>query len=71
VLKEILAILTETLGEYAPSYDTVKNWAAQFKQGDFSTYVVTRPGRPKTVITPEIVDQIYKLILADQWPDFC
>ena len=35
--KEIHAILTETLGEYAPSYATVKNWVAQFKRGDFST----------------------------------
>ena len=35
--KEIHAILTETLGEHAPSYATVKNWVAQFKRGDFST----------------------------------
>ena len=35
--KEIHAILTETLGEHAPSYVTVKNWVAQFKRGDFST----------------------------------
>jgi len=34
-LKEIHAILTETLGEHAPSYATVKNWAAQFKRGVF------------------------------------
>jgi hypothetical protein len=27
--KEIHAILTETLGEHAPSYATVKNWVAQ------------------------------------------
>jgi hypothetical protein len=27
-LKEIHAILTETLGEHAPSYDTVKNLVA-------------------------------------------
>jgi len=33
--KEIHAILTKTLGEHAPSYATVKNWAAQFKCGDF------------------------------------
>jgi hypothetical protein len=26
-VKEIHAILTETLGEHAPSYATVKNWA--------------------------------------------
>ena len=37
VLKEIQAILTETLGEHAPLCATVKNWVAQFKQGDFST----------------------------------
>jgi len=30
-------ILTETLGEHAPSYSTIKNWVAQFKRGDFST----------------------------------
>jgi len=34
--KEIHAILTETLGEYAPSYATVKNWVVQFKHGVFS-----------------------------------
>ena len=27
-LKEIHTILTETLGEHAPSYATVKNWVA-------------------------------------------
>ena len=51
--KEIHAILTETLGEHAPSYATVKNWVAQFKRGDFSTYDAPRPGRHKTVIIPE------------------
>jgi len=38
---------------------------AQFKHGDFSTFIVPRPGRPKTVTTPEIIDQIYELILED------
>ena len=41
--KEIHAILTETLWEHAPSYATVKNWVAQFKRGDFSTYDAPRP----------------------------
>ena len=40
VLKEIHAILTETLGEHA----IVKNWVAQFKCGDFSTCLVPHPG---------------------------
>jgi len=65
VLKEIHAILKETLGEHAPSYATIKNWVAQFKHGDFSTCDASRLGRPKTVTTPEITDQIHELILAD------
>jgi transposase len=48
-------ILTETLGEYARSYATVKNLVAQFKHGDFSTCDAPRPGRPKPVTTTEII----------------
>jgi len=38
----------------------------QFKRGDFSACVAPRPGRPKTVTTPEIIDQIHELILEDR-----
>jgi len=65
VLQVIHAILTETLGEHAPSYATVKNWVAQFKHRDFSTCDVPHSGRPKTVTTPEIIDQIHEIILED------
>jgi len=58
--KEIHSILTE------PSYATVKNWVAPFKLGDFSTCDEPRPGRPKTVSTWEIIDQIHELILEDR-----
>ena len=64
--KEIHAILTETLGGYAPSYANVKNLVAQFKRGDFSIRDAPRPGRPKTVTTPEIIDKIHELILEDR-----
>jgi len=64
-LKEIHAILTETVGECPPSYATVKSWAPQFKRGDFFTCGAPRPGRPKTVTTPEIIDQIQEQILED------
>jgi len=64
--KEIPTILKETLEEHAPSYPTVKNWVAQFKRGDFSTCDVPRSGRPKTVATPKIIDQIHELILEDR-----
>jgi len=50
--KEIQAILTETLGKYAPSYATVKNRVAQFERGDFSTCDAPRRRRPKTVTSP-------------------
>jgi len=39
---------------------------AQFKSGDFSTCDALRPGRPKTVATPEIIDQNHELILEDR-----
>ena len=65
--KEIHAILTEILGEYAPSYATVKNWVAQFKLVDFSTCDESRPGRLKTVSIPAIIDQIHELILEARW----
>jgi len=63
--KEIYAILTETLGEHATSYATVKNWVVQFTRGDFSTCDAPRPGQPKAVTTPEVTDQIHELILED------
>ena len=63
--KEIHVILKVTLGEYAPSYSTVKNWVAHFKRGDFSTCDAPRPGRHKTVTTTEIIDQIHELVSED------
>ena len=65
---EIHAILIETLGEYASLYSTVKNLVVQVKRGDFSTCDAPRPGRPNTVTTPEIIDQIHELnlILEDR-----
>jgi len=39
---------------------------AQFKRGDFSTCDAPRPGRPKTVTTPWIIDQIHELILEER-----
>jgi transposase len=63
--KEIHAILIETLGEHAPSYAIVKNLVAQFKR-DFAACYAPRPGRPKTLTTPEIIDQIHELILEDR-----
>ena len=43
-----------------------QNWVAQFKRGNFSTCDAPRPGRLKTVATPEIIDQNHELILEDR-----
>jgi len=38
---------------------------AKFKHSDFSTCDAPRPARPKTVTTPQIIDQIHEIILED------
>jgi len=43
VSKEIHAILTETLGENASLYANIRNWMAQFKNGDFSSCDAPQP----------------------------
>jgi len=63
--KEIHAILRETLGGNATSYATVENRVTQFKRGDFFNCDSSRPGRPKTLTNPEIINQIHELILGD------
>ena len=44
---------------------SVKNWVAQFKRGDFSTCDVPHPGQPRTATTPEIIYQIHEPLLED------
>ena len=43
---------------------------ALFKSCDFSACDAPRPGLPKTVTTPEIIDQIHELILEDRRAGF-
>ena len=64
--KNIHTILTETLGEYAPWYATVKNWVDQGIRSDFCTRDAPRSERPNTVTTLHIIDHIHELILYDR-----
>jgi hypothetical protein len=66
VPKKTHTIPTEILGKHAPLYATVKNLVAQLKHGDFSMCVTPRPERPKTMTTPEIIDQIHELVLEER-----
>ena len=64
--KEIQAILTETLGEQAPSYATVKNWVGQFQLVIFPPVLRLVLDDPKQWPPQEIVGQIRWLILEDR-----
>ena len=64
--KEIHTILTETLGEHTSLYANAKNWVAKVKRDDFSTCDAPCRGRPKTVITPEIIDLIHEICIEDR-----
>jgi hypothetical protein len=48
---------------------TIKNWVSQFKRGDFFNCDAPRPGLPKTMTTPDMIDEIHELILEDRRPD--
>ncbi|GFX38246.1 mariner transposase [Trichonephila clavipes] len=55
--------LDSTLGESAPSFTTVKYWAAESKRGRTSCKDERRSGRPNERTTPEMVKKIHKAIL--------
>nr|XP_060623585.1 histone-lysine N-methyltransferase SETMAR-like isoform X2 [Anolis sagrei ordinatus] len=64
--KDIHGDMLQTLGDQCPSYSTVKNWVAKFKTGHVSTNDEKRPGRPRVVVVPEIVDAVHNLILENR-----
>ncbi|GBP88767.1 Putative fatty acyl-CoA reductase CG8306 [Eumeta japonica] len=64
--KEIFEDMVSVLQESVLSYTMVKKWARLFQQGRESCEDDSRPGRPVTVVTEEIVRKIEKLVLADR-----
>ncbi|XP_061395727.1 carbonic anhydrase 2-like, partial [Musca vetustissima] len=67
--QEIRNNMMNVLGESAPSYATVKNWAAEFKCGRRSIEDEPRSRRPKAATTIEIVAKVHDttLTLATDW----
>ena len=63
--KEIHAVLTKTLGEYAPSYGIVKTGWPSSNVVIFFTCNAPRSWWTKTVTNPEIIEHILELILED------
>ncbi|GBP54687.1 Histone-lysine N-methyltransferase SETMAR [Eumeta japonica] len=58
--------LDKYYGDSVPSISMVKKWFTEFRCGRTSTSDAERSGRPKEVITPEIVDKIHEMILDDR-----
>ena len=61
----IKAELDSTLGGSAPSFTTIKYWAAEFKQGRRSYQNEHRSERPNDVTTSGMVQKIHKRVLDD------
>lgn len=64
--KEIHEDMSQTLGDSAPSYSTIKHWCAEFKRGRVSTEDEPRPGRPSDVTTGENIEAVLDTIMQDR-----
>ncbi|XP_029174745.1 uncharacterized protein LOC114943323 [Nylanderia fulva] len=63
--------LDKYYGDSAPSISMVKKWFTEFRCGRTSTSDAERSGRPKEVVTPEIVNKIHGMILDDRRMKVC
>lgn len=64
--KEIKAELDEGHDISAPVFATVYNWVNEFKRDRISTKDENRSGRPVEVVTHEMIDKIYDMVLSDR-----
>lgn len=62
---EIKAELDSVYGNQAPSIATVKRWTAEFKRGRTSIFDEPHEGRPKEVMTEEIIEKVHDMVLDD------
>jgi histone-lysine N-methyltransferase SETMAR len=62
---EIHSKFIDVYGDSSPSFSTIKKWAAEFKRGRTSLEDDPCEGRPKSATTPEIIEQVYDLLLDD------
>jgi len=53
-------------GDSAPSFTTVKFWAAEFKRGRTSLIDDERSGRPKTATSDDNIAQVYQMVLDNR-----
>ena len=58
--------LDSVYGDSAPSFTTVKFWAAEFKRGRTSLKDEERSGRPKTATTDDNIAQVHQILLDNR-----
>src|SRR5436190_6983885 len=58
--------LDSVYGYSAPSFTTVKFWAAEFKRGRKSLGDDERSGRPKIATTDENIGKVHEMVLDDR-----
>ncbi|XP_030750623.1 uncharacterized protein LOC115878306 [Sitophilus oryzae] len=68
---EIKIELDDEYGDSAPSLSTIKYWTAEFKRGLTIIFNDERPGCPREVTTPEMVDKIDGMVIDDRRVRVC
>jgi transposase len=64
---EIHSKFIKVYGDSSPSFSTIKKWTAMFKHGPTSLEDDPCEGCPKSATTPEIIEQVYDMVLDDRW----
>ena len=65
-IDEIHSKFIKVYGDSSPLFSTIKKWAAEFKRGRTGLEDDPREGRPKSVTTPEIIEQVHDMVLDDR-----
>jgi histone-lysine N-methyltransferase SETMAR len=63
---EIYSKFIEVYGDSSPLFSSIKRWAVEFKRGRTSLEDDGREGHPKSATTPEIIEQVYDMVLDDR-----
>ena len=69
--KSLIDKLISSFGDKAQSYATVKHWYNEFNRGRHSFSDEFRKDRPKTVVGPENINALQKLIMQDRHVIYC
>jgi transposase len=63
---QIRSKFIKVYGDSSSLFSTIKKWAAEFKRGRTSLEDDLCEGRPKSVTTPEIIEQVYDMVLDER-----